>query len=127
MYCLLSKFNCLEGPLYFSAGLPDSLRLNCQCPKHPARAQGLSAKRKFFVVDIDVVFRPAPNRVAEALTVLTGVGVADDWFLCIRIFNSCGSLVMERASMHQLMHVGVEWLALGTCALCAMTAHPNAV
>ena len=67
-----------------------------------------------------------PNPVADLLTVETGESVADHKPFCMRILNSSGSLFMERASMHQLMHVDVGWLAAGMEALRVVTAHPNA-
>jgi hypothetical protein len=68
-----------------------------------------------------------PNPVADALTIESGAGVADDTPFCIRIFNSTGSLVMERASMGQPMRLAVESLPSGVYTLRVLGENGNVV
>ena len=68
-----------------------------------------------------------PNPVADVLTIEAGAGIAEDTPFCIRIFNSTGSLVMERASIQQPMRFEVESLPSGVYTVRVLAENGNVV
>ena len=85
------------------------------------------------VVSLGVSEQPAslwsayPNPVADVLTIEAGAGVAADMPLCIRIFNSTGSLVLERVSMRQPIRVDVNSLPNGVYTMRVLAENSNVV
>jgi hypothetical protein len=85
------------------------------------------------VVSLGVSVQPTtewliyPNPVKETLyvSVCSGQPVGADF--CIRIFNSSGSLVMERAPIFQQMRVDVGSLPSGVYTVRVLAANSNVV
>ena len=68
-----------------------------------------------------------PNPVYETLNVSVSSGQLVGVEFCIRIFNSAGSLVMERASIFQSMRLDVGSLPSGVYTVRVLAANSNVV
>jgi len=85
------------------------------------------------VVSLGVSVQPTiewliyPNPVYETLNVSVSSGQPAGVDFCIRIFNSAGSLVMERASIFQSMRLDVGSLPSGVYTVRVLAANSNVV
>ena len=68
-----------------------------------------------------------PNPVSETLNVCVSSGQPAGADFCVRIFNSAGSLVMERAPIFQPMRVDVGSLPSGVYTVRVLAANSNVV
>ena len=68
-----------------------------------------------------------PNPVYETLNVSVSSGQPAGVDFCIRIFNSAGSLVMERASIFQSMRLDVGSLPNGVYTVRVLAVNSNVV